>query len=225
MTTANRGPVKHRMLIRDSIQGITNPAIGRIAQTAGIKRVSGLVYEEFRGVMKTYMKELMQATLIFTEHDRRRTVKQADLDAALQVKGMYLGASVNPNTSKTFTTKKSRHRTTKNENNTDEDGNAKKPHRFKPGTVALQEIRYQQKHSDNFAIHKANFKRLVREIGQDCLDNIRYSHSFIELFQLVVEDHMVKLMQSANLCCIHAGRQTVMPSDIQLARRISAMSL
>lgn len=216
-TKGEKKVVKHRKLIRDSIQGITKPAIGRLCQTAGIKRVSSLIYEEVRGVMKVFMEDVLKDTITFTEHDRRKTVQQADLDAALQVHGIYLGAGVNPNTNNTFTTKKARQRTTKAPA---ENGDVKKPHRFKPGTVALQEIRYQQKHSDNFSIPKANFQRLTREISSNYFDDLRFSHNFMELFQLVVENYLVKILEDANLCCIHAGRQTVQASDVQLARNI-----
>jgi histone H3 len=209
--------VKHRAVMRDSIAGITKPAIGRLCQTAGVKRVSGLVYEEIRGVMKVYVEDIMRNAVTFTEHDGRKTVQQGDLDSALQVMGVYLGAGVNPNTTNTFATKKSRQRATKAPA---EASDVKKVHRFKPGTVAIRDIRYQQKHSENFSIPKANFRRLAREAGGDYKDDLRYSHNFMELFQLVVEDYLVKLLEYANLCCIHAGRQTIIPKDIQLARRI-----
>jgi len=216
-----KGEKKHRLIIRDSIQGITAPAIARICQTAGIKRISGLVYEEVRGVMKVFVEDTLRNALVFCEHSRRRTLQEGDLDAALQVSGKYLGAGINPNTEKTFSTKKSRSRGNKKEKI--EDSESKKPkttHRFKPGTVALRDIRYQQKHSENFSIPKVNFRRLAREVSQDYIDDIRFSKNFMELFQLVVEDYLVNIMDMANLCAIHAGRQTVFPKDIQLARRI-----
>lgn len=212
--------VKHRMVVRDSIGGITKPAIGRLCQTAGIKRVGSLVYEEVRGVMKVFMEDILRDVVTFTEHDRRKTVQQGDLDAGLQVHNIYLGAGVNPNTTNTFTTKKARQRSTK----APAEGEEKKAHRFKPGTVALQEIRYQQKHSDDFSIPKANFQRLTREICQDYSVDLRFSHNFMELFQLVVENYLIKLLENANLCCIHAERQTVSAKDIWLARHIARNS-
>jgi len=216
--------VRHRKIIRDSIQGITKPAIVRICQTAGVKRISGMVYEETRGVMKVFMENLLRDVITFTEHDRRKTVQVGDLDAALQVSGKYLGAGINPNTNKTFTTKKARQRGGKGGATSEVDENkadkVKAPHRFKPGTVALREIRYQQKHSENFALPKLNFSRLTREIGQDYREDVRYSHNFMELFQLVVEDYLVGILKDANRCAIHAERQTIYPKDLQLARYI-----
>jgi histone H3 len=211
---------QHRKIIRDSIQGITAPAIVRICQTAGVKRIGGLIYEEFRMVMKIYMEELLCKSIYFMEHDKRKTVQQGDLAAALQVSGIYLGAGINPNTVKTFASRKSRQRGVKK--NTENEGGDKpgKPHRFRPGTVALQEIRYQQKHSDALALPRINFSRLAREIGQDYHDEIRYSAHFMELFQFVIEYRLIQLMEDANLCAIHAKRQGIIPKDIQLARQI-----
>ena len=210
--------IKHRRVLRDSIQGITAPAIARLCQTAGIKRISKLVYEEVRGVMKLYVENTLKNALVFCEHSRRKTLQEGDLDAALQVIGKYLGAGINPNTNKTFSTKKSR---SKGKKDNLEHSDTKKVHRFKPGTVALRDIRFQQKNSEHFCIPKVNFSRLVREVSQDYIVDMRFSKNFMELFQLVVEDYLVGLMGMANLCAIHAGRQTIFPKDLQLARIIN----
>ncbi|KAK3242953.1 hypothetical protein CYMTET_47381 [Cymbomonas tetramitiformis] len=47
------GAKRHRKVLRDNIQGITKPAIRRLARRGGVKRISGLIYEETRGVLKT----------------------------------------------------------------------------------------------------------------------------------------------------------------------------
>lgn len=208
--------VRHHKVIRDSIQGITKPGIARICQRGGVLRIGGTVYEEFRGCMKVFGEDLMKDVIAITQHARRKTVKASDLEAALQIKGLYLGAAENPNTSKTFSTVKSRPKTASKK----EEGTVTKPHKFKPGTVARREIRHQQKHSDDFALPKANFNRFVREIGQDYATELRYTAKFLELAQLVVETHLTDLMVSANLCALHAGRQTILPKDLQLARKL-----
>ena len=46
------GAKRHRKVLRDNIQGITKPAIRRLARRGGVKRISGLIYEETRGVLK-----------------------------------------------------------------------------------------------------------------------------------------------------------------------------
>ena len=98
-------------------------------------------------------------------------------------------------------------------------GQVKKPHRFRPGTVALREIRKYQK-STELLIRKAPFERLVREIAQDFKTDLRFQHSAIGALQEAAEYYLVGLFEDTNLCAIHAKRVTIMPKDIQLARRI-----
>ncbi|CAH1384925.1 unnamed protein product [Tenebrio molitor] len=50
------GAKRHRKVLRDNIQGITKPAIRRLARRGGVKRISGLIYEETRGVLKVFLK-------------------------------------------------------------------------------------------------------------------------------------------------------------------------
>ena len=98
-------------------------------------------------------------------------------------------------------------------------GGIKKPHRYRPGTVALREIRHYQK-STELLLRKLPFRRLVQEILQGYGFNKRLQSSAVEALQVASEDYVVGLFEDSNLCAIHAGRVTVMPKDIQLARRI-----
>ena len=95
----------------------------------------------------------------------------------------------------------------------------KKPHRYKPGTVALREIRRYQK-TFHLMIPKLPFQRLVREIAQDFKTDLRFQGSAILALQEASEAYVVGLFEDTNLCGIHAKRVTIMPKDIQLARRI-----
>ncbi len=95
----------------------------------------------------------------------------------------------------------------------------KKPHRFRPGTVALREIRRYQKSTD-LLIRKLPFQRLVREIAQEFKTDLRFQASAIAALQEASEAYLVGLFEDTNLCAIHARRVTIMPKDIQLARRI-----
>jgi histone H3 len=118
-------------------------------------------------------------------------------------------------------------------------GGVKKPHRYRPGTVALREIRKYQK-STELLIRKLPFQRLVREIAQDFKSDLRFQSTAILALQEVrfvviflpctctyfcfsfqaSEAYLVGLFEDTNLCAIHAKRVTIMPKDIQLARRI-----
>src|ERR1700738_3540074 len=120
-------------------------------------------------------------------------------------------------------------------------GGVKKPHRYRPGTVALREIRRYQKSTD-LLIRKLPFQRLVREIAQDFKNDLRFQGTAILALQEASEAYLVSLFEDTNLCAIHAKRVTIMPvlacsspllifrsfilfslipqKDIQLARRI-----
>jgi len=97
--------------------------------------------------------------------------------------------------------------------------NVKKPHRFRPGTVALREIRKFQK-STELLIRKLPFQRLVREVAQDMCRDLRFQSNAVLALQEASEAYLVGLFEDTNLCAIHAKRVTIMPKDIQLARRI-----
>ena len=95
----------------------------------------------------------------------------------------------------------------------------KKPHRYRPGTVALREIRRYQKTTE-LLIRKLPFQRLVREIAQEFKTDLRFQGSAVLALQEAAEAYLVGLFEDTNLCAIHAKRVTIMPKDIQLARRI-----
>ncbi|CAK8679576.1 unnamed protein product [Clavelina lepadiformis] len=171
------GAKRHRKVLRDNIQGITKPAIRRLARRGGVKRISGLIYEETRGVLKTARKST----------GGKAPRKQLATKAA----------------------RKSAPAT----------GGVKKPHRYRPGTVALREIRRYQK-STELLIRKLPFQRLVREIAQDFKTDLRFQSSAVMALQEASEAYLVGLFEDTNLCAIHAKRVTIMPKDIQLARRI-----
>ena len=101
-------------------------------------------------------------------------------------------------------------------------GGIKKPHRYRPGTVALREIRRYQKSTDPL-IQKAPFQRLYREVVQGTKKggaDYRTQSAAVLAAQEASEAYLVGLFEDTNLCAIHAKRVTVMPKDIQLARRI-----
>ena len=95
-------------------------------------------------------------------------------------------------------------------------GGVRKPHRYRPGTVALREIRRYQKATD-LLIRKAPFQRLVREIAQDFKSDLRFQSTAVLALQEAAEAYLVGLFEDTNLCAIHAKRVTIMPKDLQLA--------
>ncbi|GAA5915373.1 hypothetical protein JCM5296_003695 [Sporobolomyces johnsonii] len=104
---------------------------------------------------------------------------------------------------------------------------AKKPHRYRPGTVALREIRHYQKSTD-LLLRRLPFARLVREIATDFFEGdedgnavgLRWQSSALLALQEATEAYLVHLFEDSNLCALHAKRVTIMQRDMQLVRRI-----
>ncbi|KAI5475548.1 hypothetical protein MNV49_001181 [Pseudohyphozyma bogoriensis] len=103
-----------------------------------------------------------------------------------------------------------------------------KKHRFKPGTVALREIRKYQKSTD-LLLQRLPFARLVREIASEYFEGdefdservgLRWQSSALLALQEATEAYLVHLFEDSNLCALHAKRVTIMQRDMQLVRRI-----
>lgn len=106
-----------------------------------------------------------------------------------------------------------------------EDAKAKptRPHRYRPGTRALQEIRRFQRSTD-LLLRRLPFQRLVREVCQLHHvipgETMRWQATALEALQEAAEAYLVHVFEDANLCAIHARRVTIMRRDIHLALRI-----
>eukprot|EP00299_Pterocystis_sp_00344_P020142 c9909_g2_i2.p1 GENE.c9909_g2_i2~~c9909_g2_i2.p1 ORF type:complete len:105 (-),score=19.74 c9909_g2_i2:133-447(-) len=82
------GSKRHQKnVFRDNILGITKPAIRRLARRGGVKRISGTVYEEARGVLKTFLENVIRDAVAYTEHARRQTVTAMDVVYSLKRQG------------------------------------------------------------------------------------------------------------------------------------------
>ena len=95
----------------------------------------------------------------------------------------------------------------------------RKPHRFRPGTVALREIKRFQKSVDTL-IPKAPLKRLIREIAAPYQDELRFSGLSFEALQQASEAYLTDLFADANVCAIEHNRVTVEPRDLRLAMKM-----
>mmetsp|Transcript_6969 Transcript_6969/g.14438 ORF Transcript_6969/g.14438 Transcript_6969/m.14438 type:complete len:154 (-) Transcript_6969:1417-1878(-) len=99
----------------------------------------------------------------------------------------------------------------------------KKPHRFRPGTKALMEIRKYQKSTD-LLIRRLPFCRIVKEITHLYHPELRWKVDALTAIQYAAEDYIISLLDDSNLCAIHAKRVTIMPRDLRLARRIRGIA-
>lgn len=80
----------NRKGLRDNIQGITKPAIRRLARRGGVKRISGTVYEETRIVLREFLELVIRDTVTYTEYSKRKTVTAMDVVLALKKQGRTL---------------------------------------------------------------------------------------------------------------------------------------
>ncbi|XP_018426116.1 PREDICTED: uncharacterized protein LOC108798817 [Nanorana parkeri] len=236
------GAKRHRKVLRDNIQGITKPAIRRLARRGGVKRISGLIYEETRGVLKVFLENVIRDAVTYTEHAKRKTVTAMDVVYALKRQGrtLYgwegvhcpireLACVYMARQCFTFVplkrpeemarTKQTARKSTGGKaprkqlatkaarKSAPATGGVKKPHRYRPGTVALREIRRYQK-STELLIRKLPFQRLVREIAQDFKTDLRFQSSAVMALQEASEAYLVGLFEDTNLCAIHAKRMS-----------------
>ncbi|XP_032717595.1 uncharacterized protein LOC116870008 [Lontra canadensis] len=207
------GAKRHRKVLRDNIQGITKPAIRRLARRGGVKRISGLIYEETRGVLKVFLENVIRDAVTYTEHAKRKTVTAMDVVYALKrqgqlqpsllhiLAGRQLMARTKQTARKSTGGKAPRKQlaTKAARKSAPATGGVKKPHRYRPGTVALREIRRYQK-STELLIRKLPFQRLVREIAQDFKTDLRFQSSAVMALQEACEAYLVGLFEDTNLC-------------------------
>ncbi len=78
---------RHGKVLKDAVQGITKPAIRRLARRAGVKRLAGNVYDEMRDILARFTQDVLRDSVSYTEHARRRTVTSKDVLAALKRQG------------------------------------------------------------------------------------------------------------------------------------------
>ncbi|KAF4013651.1 hypothetical protein G4228_004808 [Cervus hanglu yarkandensis] len=207
------GAKRHRKVLRDNIQGITKPAIRRLARRGGVKRISGLIYEETRGVLKVFLENVIRDAVTYTEHAKRKTVTAMDVVYALKRQGRtlygfggswhYLPMARTKQTARKSTGGKAPRKqlaTKAARKSAPATGGVKKPHRYRPGTVALREIRRYQK-STELLIRKLPFQRLVREIAQDFKTDLRFQSSAVMALQEACEAYLVGLFEDTNLLC------------------------
>ena len=86
----SHGAKRVRRTTKEVILGITKPAIRRLARRGGVKRISAMIYEETRNVLKTFLENVVRDAVVYTEHARRKTVTAMDVVYALKRQGRSL---------------------------------------------------------------------------------------------------------------------------------------
>jgi histone H3/H4 len=99
------------------------------------------------------------------------------------------------------------------------DGEKRKKHRYRPGTVALREIKRQQKSVDNI-LPAAAFTHVVREICEEMAPNMRWRREALKALQAGAEEHVIRRFSKAQIAALHAKRITVEVSDMQIVEAL-----
>ena len=184
----------------DVLKGISKPAIKRLSYAAGVKEVSGLVYEELRRLLELDLEEVLLAANTYAQYYNKITLNEIMISTALTDTGFPAEWSTNP------PAKACPQRQTKKG----------KQRKAKRGVQALNSIRYYQKQSGCLYIPKAAFRRLAKEVAHR--KKTRFSENALLLLQYVMEGYLVNLLEAAQLEALHAKRIQVLPKDIHLAR-------
>jgi len=202
-------PVRHRKIYRDNIQGITKPSLQRLCREAGARRISGLIYEELRGILLVYLEDFLRQAFISMTNSRRKTLDVRDVEYALSQLGLAYGGLTN----------KACKVRSKRAHSASKPGQKKR--RFKPGTESKREIEFYQKNSGCLIFSKAPFKRLVREKLQDYTDYSRVSEKGTLALQLAIEHRLKDIVRDAVIVADRdSHRETIMPKDLQVVREI-----
>lgn len=210
------GSSKNHQILHDNIQSISKDAIKRLARTAGVKYISGLVYEEVRLFIMAELETILKDTIIITEHKREKRVKTEAVLYALDRNGRKYYSTGQEEKMKRCS------QTSSGGGKTDKKVEEKpKKRKYKKGTVALREIRKYQNKSDCYQLNRAGFIRLVREVGQNMNTDLQYSANALGVLQHHIETFIVKLLEMSNLAAIHRGCVTIHPKDLELTRRIN----
>tara|TARA_X000000950_G_C13617814_1_gene538067 strand:+ start:47 stop:637 length:591 start_codon:yes stop_codon:yes gene_type:complete len=183
---------------KSAIEQITNPAIKRLSQVASINRLSGTSdkesYVEIKGILNLTLHRLVKQSIIYTEYARRKTVYASDVEYALDdISYLHL-----------FTMHKGKVK---------QCGQVKKIKR----NNAIREIKYLQKQSDCLHIPHAPFVRLIKDIGQDYITDLKYTKDALNIIQFAIEHFLIEMLSYANQIAINCNRTTVQPKDIKIA--------
>jgi histone H4 len=84
------GSKRQKKTLKDNIRGITKPAIRRLARRGGVKRISGIMYDEVRSILKGFVDGVVRDSVTYTEHAKRQTVTALDVVYALKKRGRML---------------------------------------------------------------------------------------------------------------------------------------
>jgi len=205
---------------QDPVSGFKDIQIRRLAYRAGNQRIENDTYNRVREIIESETSSILRKILVFTTHTDRKTVTLDDLEGALESEGKFLMAG--SNTAREIRKSKAKPKKVKKfvEEGSSTD-TPKKAYRNKPGKVANQEIKRLQETSDRLIFKQNRFEAYLRNLTRKQLDkwnqsdiNLRFAGEFFKLFQLILEEILVHLLEKAKRAAEHAGRKSISKRDI-----------
>lgn len=193
---------------QDPIKGITKGAIHKMAYQAGVKSISSESIIHLRNNIKTVLEDIILVATSILQHNRKKIITSKDIK-----KGIYAACGRKfAFDDEKVKVKNCESRKTKTD----------KKVKFKPGTVAIREIKHYQKSSDCVFIAKAPFKRLVYSITIDYIDSdkFKYSKQALIALQMFIENRFVDFIESVYLITLYCDRIRIDVSDIILAEKV-----
>jgi len=205
---------------QDPVSGFKDIQIRRLAYRAGNQRIENDTYDRVREIIESETSSILRKILVFTTHTDRRTVTLDDLEGALESEGKFLMAG--SNTAREIRKSKAKPKKVKK---LAEEGSStdtpKKTYRNKPGKVANQEIKRLQETSDRLIFKQNRFEAYLRDLTKKQLERwdqsnitLRFAGEFFKLFQLILEEILVHLLEKAKKAAGHAGRKSISKKDI-----------
>ena len=92
-------PIRRRhMVVKDAIHGISRPALCHFARKGGVQRMSNLIYDKCRGVLKVFLKHVIKDIILFTQYAKCHTVTPIDVVFGLKQHGRNIYGFTRPHT-------------------------------------------------------------------------------------------------------------------------------
>ena len=197
--------IKQKKILRDSIYGMTDASIVKLAYTAGIAELDSKSYEEIRGILKAKMENVLEKSSGYSEYYRKRTINEYMIAASISPK-MW---SSEPKGKSCKSPKKSKSKS-----------RSKGKQKSSVFNV-LSQIRFYQKRSDCLLLPILPFKRFAREVVQDFRVDMAFTKNSMIILQYSIENFIINILKKALKNALHADRTRVEPIDIRIAYKYS----
>ena len=203
-----------RKILRDSIQGITNNELRRLAYTAGINRLSQSSYEEIRGYIKSKLEKILYKTVLYLEYERKRTIDEYMITASISPK---MWSDTIPKAKSCI--RKSRSKSRRKSRSKSKSKRSKSKRSKSKSRDILKNVNFYKKRYECLNLAKSSFARYVREVIQDFKTDVRITKKALIILQYSLENYIIKLLEKSLKNTLYRNSVTVEPKDIQHAAK------